>query len=82
MAEKNINEEMEKKLDRLFSPVIPNSSYVNELQKRLISKAEVSVEYPNYLLILVVIGTGLALGLSLVAILSWIGRAFGRKKNQ
>jgi hypothetical protein len=81
MPELKLKEEMEKKLDKLLSPVTPNSTYVNDLQKRLTSKAEISVEYPNYLLVLIVIGSGLAFGLGLVLILNMIGRIFGGKKE-
>ena len=81
MPELKLKEEMEKKLDKLLSPVTPSSTYVNDLQKRLTSKAEISVEYPNYLLVLIVIGSGLALGLGLVLILNMIGRIFGGKKE-
>ncbi len=81
MPELKLKEEMEKKLDKLLSPVTPNSTYVNDLQKRLTSKAEISVEYPNYLLVLMVIGSGLAFGLGLVLILNMIGRIFGGKKE-
>jgi hypothetical protein len=79
MADLDIEKKIDMELDKLFHPVNPDSSYISNLQKKLISKADVSIEYPNYLLIIIIIGSGLALGLALVFILNHIIRILSGK---
>jgi len=81
MADLDLNAKLEKKLDDLLNPVTPSSSYITDLQKKLLSKADVTVEYPNYLMIIIILGSGLALGLTLVFILNHILRTLTGKKN-
>jgi len=81
MADLDLNAKLEKKLDDLLNPVTPSSSYITDLQKKLLSKADVTVEYPNYLMIVIILGSGLALGLGLVFILNHILRKLTGKKS-
>jgi hypothetical protein len=55
------NKKLENELDDVLNPVIPSRNFVNELQTRLRLKNPVVVEYPNYLLPIILISTGLFL---------------------
>ncbi len=79
MTDLDSNSQLEQKLDKLLNPVAPNSNYISELQKKLLSRADVSVEYPNYLMIIIILGSGLALGLGLVIILNYL---FSRNRGK
>jgi len=79
MTDLDSNSQLEQKLDKLLNPVAPNSNYISELQKKLLSRADVSVEYPNYLMIIIILGSGLALGLGLVIILNHL---FSRNRGK
>ena len=57
------NEELENKLNHLLNPVLPSRDFIKELQTRLKSKGSVALEYPNYLLSIILISTGLFFGI-------------------
>lgn len=80
MTEIEFNEKIEKKLDGVLNPVLPNSNYIEELQDRLTSKTEVSVEYPNYLLTVLTITSGLMIGVVTIFVLDKIFKTICRKK--
>ena len=70
----DIEKKIDEKLEKLLQPVSPNSTFIANLQEKLVSRANVSIEYPNYLLIIIILGSGLAVGLILVIIINRIIR--------
>jgi len=76
----DLDENLEEKLEGLLNPVAPRSSYITELQSRLIKPSEVSVEYPNYLISILVLSTGFMLGSVLLFLLSKIFRLLSKTK--
>ena len=62
---------IEKKLDSILQPVNPKESYINNLKNRLISESVVSMEKPDYLFILLLIGSLFFFGLILVWLLNY-----------
>ena len=74
-----LDENLEEKLEGLLSPVAPSSSYINELQSRLTKTPEVVVEYPNYLISVLVLSSGFVLGTLLLFFLSKIFRMTSSK---
>ena len=61
---------LESELDHIFHPVTPSNDFVSDLQERLKSKVEILVEYPDYLLPIILISTGLLFGVVLIWILT------------
>ena len=80
MTEIDFKELIEKKLDGALNPVLPRTNYIEELQKRLSSKAEVSVEYPNYLLTVLTLSSGLVIGAFLMIFLNKLFKVISGKK--
>lgn len=76
----DLDENLEEKLEGLLNPVAPRSSYITELQSRLTKPSEVSVEYPNYLISILVLSTGFMLGSVLLFLLSKIFRLLSKTK--
>ncbi len=60
------NRKLENGLDDLLNPVLPSSDFINELQARLRLKNPIFVEYPNYLLPIILISTGLIIGIVVI----------------
>ena len=60
------NTKLENELDDVLNPVVPSRDFINELQKRLRLKNPVVVEYPNYLLPMILISTGLFFGIAII----------------
>ena len=60
------NTKLEDKLDDILNPVYPSSDFIDELQTRLRLKNPIDVEYPNYLLPIIIISTGLFFGIALI----------------
>jgi len=56
------NTELENELDDLLNPVLPSKDFIDKLQARLSLKNPVMVEFPNYLLPIILISTGLIFG--------------------
>ena len=82
MVDSKLDEQLEQKLDGIFNPVSPNKSYIENLQKKLISDTEVSVEYPNLLIPTLVIVGGLVFGSFLIVVINrivWL--IFGKSKE-
>jgi len=78
----DIEKKMDEKLEKLLQPVSPNSTFIANLQEKLVSRANVSIEYPNYLLIIIILGSGLAVGLILVIFINRIIRTLtGKNRN-
>ncbi len=73
-VDSDLDMNLEKKLDGILNPVSPRSSYINELQNRLTKEPEISVEYPNYLISVLVISSSFVLGSLLLFLLN---RIFG-----
>ena len=73
---------VEKRLDHVLNPVVPNTNYIEELQKKLTSKADVMIEYPDYLLIALTLTSGLLIGSLLIIALNKIYRiAAGKSRS-
>ena len=60
------NTKLENELDDVLNPVIPSNDFINELQTRLKIKNPIVVEYPNYLLPIILISTGLFCGIAII----------------
>jgi len=54
---------LEQRLGSLLSPVTPQKDFVNALQENLKKKAQVVIEKPNYLYIVLLILSGLFFGI-------------------
>lgn len=80
--EKKMDEKLDEKLEKLLQPVSPNSTFIANLQEKLASRANVSIEYPNYLLVIIILGSGLAIGLVLVIIINRIIRTLTGKNRK
>lgn len=78
----DIEKKMDEKLEKLLQPVSPNSTFIANLQEKLVSRANVSIEYPNYLLIIIILGSGLAVGLILVIFINRIIRTLTGKNRK
>ncbi len=60
------NRKLENGLDDLLNPVLPSRDFINELQAHLRLKNPIVVEYPNYLLPIILISTGLIIGIVVI----------------
>ena len=81
MNETNFREALENKLHNTFNPVAPRKSYVEELKRRLVSRSEVSVEYPNYVILILTISSGLLVGVMLIMFLNNLFKTLSGKKD-
>ncbi len=75
-----MDENMEEKLEGMLNPVAPRSSYINELQHRLTRTPEISVEYPNYLVSILVLSSGFVVGTLLLFVVSKLIRLTSHTK--
>jgi hypothetical protein len=66
------NTKLENELDDVLNPVLPSRDFINELQARLRVKNSIVMEYPNYLLPIILISTGLFFGIAIIWGLNWI----------
>lgn len=57
---------LEKNLDEILSPVDPKDNYVMSLRQRLAKKPVVTIEYPNFFYIIIIVCFGLFLGILLI----------------
>jgi|LDZU01.1.fsa_nt_gi hypothetical protein len=80
MTDSEFDAKLEKKLDGIFNPVSPRSSYVDDLQKRLTANSDVAIEYPNYFILGLVLSSGLLIGLLLFTFLNKIFKIISGKK--
>jgi hypothetical protein len=71
---------MEERLHGLLNPVVPRSSFIDELQNRLKDKPDISIEYPNYLISILIISSGFVLGSVLLLLLNKIFRITSKAK--
>ena len=60
------NTKLENELDDVLNPVVPSKDFINELQTRLKLKNSIVVEYPNYLIPIILISTGLFFGIVII----------------
>lgn len=81
MNEINFKEALENKLNKAFNPVAPRKSYVEDLKQRLTSRAEVSIEYPNYVILILTISSGLLIGVMLIMFLNKLFKVLSGKKS-
>ena len=63
---------LENELSDVLNPVLPSRDFIYELQARLRVKNPIVVEYPNYLLPIIIISTGLFFGIAIIWGLNWI----------
>jgi len=83
MNEIDFKEMLEKKLAGALNPVFPNSKFIDDLHKRLVSKPDVSVEYPNYLFPILLLSSGLMFGVVLIVVLNNIFKTIaGKNKSE
>ncbi len=80
MSEMDFRKVLEGKLKSILNPVMPNSGFINELQKKLTTKPDVSVEYPNYLMPVLLLSSGLVAGVILILVLSRLFRILSFRK--
>lgn len=66
MKTKIDNTKLENELGDVLNPVVPSKDFINELQTRLKLKNSIVVEYPNYLLPIILISTGLFFGIGFI----------------
>ncbi len=64
----NLNS-IEAKLDSLLRPVNPEESFADKLKDRLLVEPEITVEQPNYLIVLTLVGSIFFAGVLVVWIL-------------
>ena len=64
MSTVNRHLEIEKDLDEILSPIQPSKDFVDDLNQKLRVKSQVVVEYPNYFLPIVVLSSGLFIGIA------------------
>ena len=69
---------IEKKLDSILLPVNPEESYITSLKHRLLNESGVTLEKPDYLFILLFIGSFFFFGLFIVWLINYI---FNRKSD-
>ena len=60
------NKKLENELEDALNPVLPSKDFINKLQTRLRLKNPVVMEYPNYLLPIFFISTGLFFGIAII----------------
>jgi hypothetical protein len=60
------NKKLENELGDALNPILPSKDFINELQTRLRLKNPVVMEYPNYLLPIFLISTGLFFGIAII----------------
>jgi len=53
---------IEKNLNDILKPIDPKERYVQSLYNRLITKPIVTIEYPNLIIVLSILATGLFFG--------------------
>ena len=66
MISENQNAELERELIELLNPVQPSNDFIDELQKKLRIRNLVNIEYPNILLTIILISSGLFLGIAVI----------------
>jgi len=60
------NTKLENELDDALNPILPSRDFINGLQTRLRLKNPVVLEYPNYVLPIIFISTGLFFGIVII----------------
>ena len=77
----NETENIENNLGSLFNPIAPQEGFIQELQDRLRKKAQVVIERPDYLLIVLLVFSGLAFGIFIYWMIKMFIRLFGSSNN-
>ena len=70
--------ELENDLIGVLNPIAPSNNFIDELHNRLKLKSEIVVEYPNYMLPVILICSGLFLGVALLWVLRKIIKIVSR----
>ena len=69
-----MNLDIEKDLDEILNPIQPSSDFVDDLNQKLRKNSQVVIENPNYLFPIVVLSTGLFIGIAIIWLLNKIFR--------
>lgn len=73
------NNALENKLDRYLHPVSPERDFIERLRYRLLVKPEITIEYPNYLYMILFICFNFLFGVGLIWLLGRIFRDRDKK---
>jgi hypothetical protein len=80
MTDRISNQELENDLQGFLNPKTPSKDFIEDLQNRLRSKAEIVVEYPNYYFSLAIVFSGLVIGIGVLWLLRKVYRLSSGKK--
>jgi hypothetical protein len=78
---KNTNNDIliiEKRLDSILRPVNPEESYITDLKERLKRDPGISIDKPDYILVLFIIGSFFIFGLIIVLLINLLKRKNSR----
>ena len=70
---KNTNDDIqviEKRLDSILRPVNPEESYITSLKERLKKDSGISIDKPDFILVLLIVGSLFIFGLTIVLLLN------------
>jgi len=81
MSSVNETYDIEQKLGSLLGPVSPQEGFVGELQDRLRKKAAIAIEKPDYLVLILLVMSGLVFGIILFWLFKMLFRllAYGKR---
>jgi len=81
MSSVNETYDIEQKLGSLLGPVSPQEGFVGELQDRLRKKAKIAIEKPDYLVLILLVMSGLVFGIILFWLFKMLFRllAYGKR---
>jgi hypothetical protein len=71
----NNNQEIlsiEKRLDSILKPVNPEENYMTSLKQRLKNESGITIDKPDYLLVILIVGSLFFFGLTIVLILNLV----------
>lgn len=76
MKDNRDNEKLEQVLGIALNPITPTNDFVSDLQERLRRNALVAIEHPDYLIIVILIISGLFIGVILIWLIMLISKFF------
>jgi hypothetical protein len=65
---------IEKRLDSILRPVNPEESYITSLKKRLKKESGITIDKPDYLFVLLIVGSLFFFGLTIVLLLNLLDK--------
>ena len=81
MSNMNETHDLEQRLGSLLGPVTPQEGFISELQARLRRNTGVAIEKPDYLLIILLVMSGLVFGVFLFWLVKMTMRLLGFGKR-